>query len=169
MKSFAVTINRPILAMIDTYLTHLNNVSKQASCSRLHILRRMRAILKKEELIQMYFACIRSVIEYNSEVFIGLTENCKNQIEKINRRAYKIICGNTECHSCLFPPALRERLDRRAQKTIQKLMRQPTLVNLHLPPSKLPRSGHLRLSHMNTHRRKQSFKPLSTIRHNKNV
>lgn len=52
---------------------HVYNVCNQAG-SRLYVLRRMRTILKREELTLVYSFCIRSVFEYNSEVFIGLTE-----------------------------------------------------------------------------------------------
>ena len=142
---------------------HIHNICRQAS-SRLFVLRRMKLFLDKRELITLYYACIRSVLEYNSEVFIGLNEMNNSKLERVNRRAHRIVCGK-KCDCPHFPP-LKARREARANKTFKTLFNEHNLIK-HTLPIILPRSQHLQLPHMNTQRRALSFIPQTIVNYNK--
>ena len=56
-----------------------------------------RAGLSARELFIIYVSMIRSVLEYGVQVWhSGLTEGDSNKLESIQKRCFKIICGNLQ-------------------------------------------------------------------------
>ena len=74
----------------------------------LKILKRIPAI-SKDELLIVYKAMIRSILEYNSPLFVGATQNQAILLEKVQKRCHKII-GGSNCHSSCFVPLTERRL-----------------------------------------------------------
>jgi len=79
--------------------THINYVIRLAS-RRLYALYVLRNVLEKKHLIRVYEALVRSILEYCSPLFIGLNGKNSDLLEKVQRRAHKIIC-NSNCN-CNF-------------------------------------------------------------------
>jgi hypothetical protein len=134
---------------------HVHKTCKMAS-SRLRVLRILRNHLSTKELCMVYYACVRSVLEYSSEVFVGLNSKNCNRMERVNKRAHRIICGES-CKCALFPP-LSVRRETKAQKTFLSFEQSDHILH-YLFPDCLPRSGHLMLSFVNSSLRAASFVP----------
>ena len=68
-------------------------IIKKAS-KRLYFLSELkRARVAKQDLVLFYTSCIRSILTYASPVFFyALPEYLKNELERIQKRALRIIC-----------------------------------------------------------------------------
>ena len=73
---------------------HIHRTCKLAS-SRLRMIRILRNHLNSHELRMVYFACVRSLHEYSSEVFVGLNGKNSSRLERLNKRAHRLICGES--------------------------------------------------------------------------
>ena len=76
-----------------TWNEHINEIIKKAS-KRLYFLSQLkRARVAKQDLVLFYNSCIRSILTYASPVFFyALPEYLKNELERIQKRALRIIC-----------------------------------------------------------------------------
>lgn len=157
MKILGVTFNKAF-----KWDDHIHEICRKAS-SRLRIIRILRNFLTIQELSKVYNACVRSVLEYNCEVFVGLNGKNSKRLERINKRAHRIICGKS-CRCTLFPP-LNVRREAKAMKTFLSLKKEDHVIH-HLFPDILTRSRHLKLSFINTSLRAASFVPYCSRRFN---
>ena len=91
-KLLGVTISN-----ILTWNEHINEIIKKAS-KRLYSLSQLkRARVAKQDLVLFYTSCIRSIVTYASPVlFYALPEYLKNELERIQKRALRIICRNND-------------------------------------------------------------------------
>ena len=87
-KLLGVTISNNL-----TWNEHFNEIIKKAS-KRLYFLSQLkRARVAKQDLVLFYTSCIRSILTYASPVFFdALPEYLKNELERIQKRALRIIC-----------------------------------------------------------------------------
>ena len=87
-KLLGVTISNNL-----TWNEHINEIIKKAS-KRLYFLSQLkRARVAKQDLVLFYTSCIRSLLTYASPVFFyALPEYLKNELERIQKRALRIIC-----------------------------------------------------------------------------
>ena len=87
-KLLGVTISNNL-----TWNEHINEIIKKAS-KRLYFLSQLkRARVAKQDLVLFYTSCIRSILTYASPVFFyALPEYLKNELERIQKRALRIIC-----------------------------------------------------------------------------
>ena len=71
---------------------HINEIIKKAS-KRLYFLSQLtRARAAKQDLVLFYTSCIRSILTYAFPVFFyALLEYLKNELERIQKRALRII------------------------------------------------------------------------------
>jgi len=71
---------------------HVSNITAQAS-QRIYLLKQLkRAGIDRVSLIQFYYACIRSVLEYASQAFhASLRGYLSDQIKRIEKRALRIV------------------------------------------------------------------------------
>ena len=58
--------------------------------------------MSKNELWTVFTGLIRSVLEYAAPLFISLSKSLCKQIELIQNRAHKIICGAVENCGCVL-------------------------------------------------------------------
>lgn len=77
---------------------HMIAAGKSAAC-RLGFLRRCKKYLSKSNIILMYKAFIRPILEYNSHLWAGAPPSSRIIIDRIQRRALKIANSDEELDS----------------------------------------------------------------------
>jgi hypothetical protein len=131
---------------------HVRKTIKKA-CSRLYAVRLLKPCLSSSHLKQIYNATVRSILEYCAPLFLGISTSDSNQLERLQRRFHRMICGNTCSNNCL--PTLEKRRQRQAMNLLHKAMKNNHVLNKYLP--KLSRSGRFLLPVRHTTRRCRSF------------
>ena len=144
---------------------HVDKIVKKANQS-MYIIRRLKAILSKQQLAQIYNTVILGALEYNSPLLVGINNKNNEKLERIGRRCHRIICGS-DCDCDLFEN-LRERRIRQALKKFKK-MTNPDHILHHLLPRRLPRTNHFAIPFMTTQRRVNSFIPYCSILFNNSL
>lgn len=135
---------------------HIDRVIKKCA-SRFYLIRKLRPILSKKELISVYFATIQSVIDYASPAFAFLPQYLEYKLERITKRAHYMICGFSCSQSCLPNPKSRRLILAKKLFTAAENDREHILH--HIMPHRLPRSNHLFIEHSHTNRRIHEFIP----------
>jgi hypothetical protein len=140
---------------------HINQVCKAAS-QRVYLLKRLKntPLVTKKDLIQIYNACIVGVLDYNSPLYVALNHLNSYKLERIQKRCHKIICG-PDC-SCDNFASLTTKRTSRALKFFESLFNTSNVLH-DLAPTFLRHSGHVRLPHCKTERRKHSFIPYCSM------
>ena len=115
---------------------HIESIVTKAS-KRLHILRVLRqGGVETNDLITIYIALIRSLLEYCCVVWHhALPSYLSQELERIQKRAFKIIVPALSCSEALYFLNLRTLDERRSElcvKTLEKISRGGPLVK-HLP------------------------------------
>ena len=75
-----------------SFKPHFDAVIKKAS-QRLYFLRILKKDLSKSELWNVYYTLIRSLLEYAAPIFLSLPQHIVSSLDKLQRRAHRIICG----------------------------------------------------------------------------
>lgn len=136
--------------------SHTENICKDAS-RYIYILKELKRLgATKQELVKVFNATIRSKLEYNSPVFVGLSNKNSEMIEKIRKRCHRIIC-NFEC-TCDILPSLCSRRESLSLKTFKRML-CPSHLLFDLTPFFLPSMKRLSLPLTRTKRRSNSFIP----------
>lgn len=139
---------------------HFDSIVKCCS-RRLFALRILRPLLQKRDLIVVYQALIRSLMEYCAPLFVSLSSRNKNLLCKLQRRAHRIICDQ-KCQCELF-----EDLCTRRENAAIKFLKKIAACNEHplrfLCPSASARSGRLLQPPARTSRRLRSFFPATIL------
>ena len=87
-KLLGVTISNNL-----TWNEHINEIIKKTSKCLYFLSQLKRARVAKQDLVLFYTSCIRSILTYASPVFFyALPEYLKNELERIQKRALRIIC-----------------------------------------------------------------------------
>ena len=71
---------------------HIDRIVRSAS-RNLFVVRSVRGVLSSEALILVYNGLVRSIIEYCSPLFVGLSEENSAKLERIQVRFHRIMCG----------------------------------------------------------------------------
>jgi hypothetical protein len=148
-----------------TWTSHIDYIIKK--CSRLlFAFRIIRGALSSSNLNLLYCSLVRSIIEYCSPVYIGLSSSDARRLEYLQKRFHRLICSS-ECNdSCLS--TVTERRLILAMKFLDKVMKNNNHV-LHklLPPkSKFDR---FILPPRRTERRSKSFFLCACEKYNRSV
>ena len=133
---------------------HIDYILKKC-CQRMYILRRLRPIFTKDELLLVYFNLIRTLIEYACPVFVGLSSSDSLRLKRLQNRCLRI------CDIHVHAPDLADRRLSMALSTFLKLPAVDTLLKSLLPAS-LP-SGRLSVPFCRSSLRRSSFIPFMTI------
>lgn len=88
---------------------HVNEVTRKAA-SKLSVIRQLKPFLGESDLVIIFNSCIRSVLEYAAPLFVNLQIKQQDLIERIQQRAHKIICGDSDCDCANFIPLNYRRL-----------------------------------------------------------
>jgi len=134
---------------------HIDALTKVSS-RKLYAVRILRPYLSNDELKRVFFAVVRSVLEYCAPLLVGLSVNDAKKIERIQRRFHRILCGDECKDNCV--PLLANRRDNISLKFLNNIMNMNHILNQYLPP--MSQRGRFILPHRNTHRRSSSFFPL---------
>ena len=153
MKVLGLTYNAKC-----TWKSHIDIASRDAS-RRIYVLRQLKPYLTKPLLIQVYGALIRSSLEYCNAAFVGLSAGDAEQLEKVQRRCHRIICGS-HCQCTSFTP-LHERRTQHAMNIFRNISNPQHILHDLYPPI-LPHGKRLMLQHTKTNRRLSSFIPFCT-------
>ena len=74
---------------------HINDTIKKASKRFYFLIQLKRANVSLKDLVLFYITCIRSVLTYAVPVFFdGLPNYMKIELERVQKRAFSIICPN---------------------------------------------------------------------------
>lgn len=121
---------------------HVNDIVKRASM-RLHMLRILKGFkLPVRDLLTVYCTYVRPVVEYCAPVWhSGLTEAQKTQIERIQRRACRLMLGPHYCNyahalDSLKLPSLDSRREKLTLKLGRGLTRPQSPFSHWLPPTR---------------------------------
>ena len=89
-----------------TWATHVDYVLKKAN-RRLYALRQLkRCGVLPADIVKVYCSLVRSVVEYASVVFSNLPQYLVDALEKLQKRALKIIFPNYSYEAALDPAYL---------------------------------------------------------------
>ena len=157
---------------------HISEIVTKAS-KRLHILRVLkRSGVSPFHLLRVYFALIRSLLEYCCPVWhSSLTINLSDKIERVQKRTMRIIYPTLSYDAALDQAkcsTLRARRDGLCIKTFDKMRQPDSRLNHLIPPSRanehncnLRYGNRLTLFPCKTERFKKSFFPtMCTQSHN---
>ena len=137
---------------------HCDSIIKSAS-RRLYVLRVLRNVSTRQELITVYNAIVRSCLEYASPLFVSLDKENSKKLERIQKRFHRLLCGKDCREECLEP------LDARRFAAAMKFFKQtcdPSHILHHLCPEQ-SRSGRYVLKATATNRRLNSFYTFMTL------
>ena len=135
-----------------SWSSHVHNVIRTAS-RRFFILRVLRRSLSDTNLRLVYFALLRSVLEYCAPLFVSLASVDSNRIDRIQRRFHRLLCG--EGCNCLILPSLSDRRDVISFNFFRKLLKSNHVLHYLLPP--ISPTGRFILPLRRTVRRSKSF------------
>ena len=120
--------------------TNTEHIIKKGA-KRLYLLKILKGYNAPNEALKtFYVAVIRSVLEYGAQVWTGnLTKEQVKDIERIQKRALKIICPELDYHQALAELNLKSLADRRDNMCVQliKDMSNPEHRLHHLLPNKV--------------------------------
>jgi len=138
-----------------TFTTHFNQIIKRAS-QRLHILRVLKPMMGPKLLLSVYCALIRSLFEYASPIFLGISKSISSKLTSLQNRAHRIICGENCTKDCL--PDLGDRRLTLARKMFTSMQVSDNHPLRTLLPERNPnRNQTLTLPTINTNRRRNTF------------
>ena len=137
--------------------SHFDHVCSMVS-SRLYVLRVLRSLLTHDELIQVFNAIVRSIIDYASPVFLNPGKCLDLRISRLCKRAFHIIHGHDvkTCASCNMLN-VQERREMLAMRLFMKVKNDRNNVLHKLIPMTSDRSDRLILPHVRTTRRMNGF------------
>ena len=140
-----------------SWINHFDYVISKMS-SRLYVLRMLKPLLSHDELVNVYNAIIRSIVEYASSVFLSPGKCLDLRLLRFCKRAFYIIHGENVRHCDLCDiTAIVERRRINAMKLFKEIKSNPNHVLHHLLPLTSSRSNRLILPHAKTMREVNSF------------
>ena len=161
MKILGITINANL-----TWNDHIALVCKRA-CQRLHILRVLKPHVSRKELHEVYIALIRSLFDYCSPVFVNLPAKLSKQIQRVEKRAHRLMHGeDTVGCACAFDGFV-ERRKVLSLKLFTDILKDTQHLLHERLPQPLPHSVRLSNYSCRTNKRLNSFFPHTTLIFNK--
>ena len=159
MKILGVQLNNKL-----TWHDHVDEMCKKAS-KRLRILRVLKPFTAPEELHQVYVTSIRSVFDYACTLFVGLDTGLSQILQRIDKRAHRIMHDKDLLCTC-NNDSLRRRREVLSLKLFHEILGTENHILRDNLPSALPSTNRLRSFHCRTVKRQRSFFPKCTILYN---
>ena len=162
MKILGVTLNQNL-----SWNSHTKFITAEAN-RRFFILRRLKSQLNEEELHIVYYALIRSIVEYANPVFVGMHKCFEGVFQKLDNRAHRLIYGKhysdrVQKRKCNCPKRNNLLLRRQEQslKLFTTILQSPSRILHSRLPSKSTRTrtSRLILPYSRTALRRGSFVP----------
>ena len=147
--------------VIDDRLSWSSHVTKVMSkCSkRFYALKKVRPYLSPEDLHTVYETSIRSIIEYACPAFVGLSSSLEQLLQRIDRRAHRIIDSKGRSASNCFCVPLQTRRKQISVKLFSQCEKEEDHLLHHLIPERLPYTRSIRIPYSRTNLRRCSFLP----------
>ena len=159
LQSIPIVNELKILGVIfdsrDNWNAHVNNIVKSAS-RRLFLTRLLKPHVTEENLITIFNGLVRSITEYCSPLFIGLSKSNSHKLERVLYRFHRLLCGDSY-KSCAVHDFMS--LTERRKQAALKLFKQ-TLTTTHIMHALTPHispAGRVILPVSRTTRRSNSF------------
>ncbi|KAI8488338.1 hypothetical protein Bbelb_339340 [Branchiostoma belcheri] len=154
---------------------HVQSLVSRAS-SRLHYLRLLtRQGMSVVDLVQIYLSLIRSVLEYGHELLVGCSKEQSDSIERVQKRALRIISLGGR-RSVPNLPSLKERRDAAAVKLFKDMLKPEHPLHDLVPPQRCTATGRqlrnnqeFTLPKARTERLRGSFLHIAVKLYNKSV
>ena len=105
LTTYPVANELKVLGLVyESYLKWNQEISKRCkkASQRLFVLRQLKRLLHKSELVRTHNNFVLSLLEYCAPVFLGISSENSSRLEKIQRRAHNIVCG-LKCSCDQFP------------------------------------------------------------------
>lgn len=141
---------------------HFDSISRTFA-SRLYCLRVLKGVLDTNELFAVYCSLLRPLLEYCSPLFIGMNSSISKRLERLQKRAHRIICGS-RCGCSRFQ-SIQSRREIQAKALFDKSKNPDHPLNCLLP-SVSELSSRFILPLYKTLRRSSSFVPAMVLREN---
>jgi hypothetical protein len=93
LKILGVIFNQKL-----TWSDHITYICRKASC-RLYVLRILKSLFSHDQLVNVFYATIRSLLDYACPIFLNPGVAFDRKVKSICRRAFRIIHGR-ECTTC---------------------------------------------------------------------
>ena len=134
-----------------TWSSHFDNIIRNTS-RRFYALRVLKPTLTKLELRNVYYALIRSLLEYCTPLFLGASLYDVKRLNAVQRRFHRLMCGHECVENCL--PSLESR---RRDLALRFLKRITPYHVLYCELPRKSRTGRFILPPRRTERRCKSF------------
>ena len=162
LKVLGITLNDKL-----TWDDHVQESCKKA-CQRLHVLRKVKPYLDRNELHAVYCAIIRTLFDFCCPVYIHLAKTLCKRLQQFERRAHRLMYGSYENYQCTCD--MDGFVQRREEMGLRLFLR--ILQNKHhllhdRTPDILPHSKRYSNYTCRTEKRLKSFFPYVTMLHNK--
>jgi hypothetical protein len=156
MKILGVTLNNRL-----TWHDHVQEITKKAS-KRLYILRVLKPHVSAEELHQVYISVVRAIFDYACALFVGLEVGLSNKLQRIDKRAHRIISYEKRICEC-GDDSVRKRREALSKSLFGKIVSCKEHILRECLPRPLPHQNRLANFCCRTARRQRSFFPHSTL------
>ena len=135
--------------------------------ARLHLLRILRNVLSKHNLMIVYYAHFQSVLDYNFTLISSFNKKDIYRVNCLIKRAHRVICG-PECSSnCLKD--FETRCLKLKSNLFQKILNNENHVIFKLVPGQSAFSRRFILPHINSNKMLDSFIISNVINYNKQI
>lgn len=153
-----VTINDSL-----TWSDHVSNIIKKCN-RRFFILRKLKPYFNSDDLVKIYSAMIRSILEYASPCFVWLPKGLENRLRRIERRAFNIIDSTRQIRGRpIFAPELKARRETAAKKLFFKIANSKSHILHKYIPKRLKNTKQFNVKHTHTSKYQRSFFPYVTL------
>ena len=159
----ATTDKATILGVtINNKLNWTDHISKSLlKCNqRFYILRKLRNYVDPDELKLIYGALIRSLVEYASPCFVGLPNNLEKKLEKIERRAHKIINVDRNTDVSF---EVKQRREAASKKLFLTIAKSESHILYKYIPIRLQHSQQFNIKYTRTTKYQRSFFPCTAL------
>ena len=116
-----------------TWKNHIDSITTTAD-KKLNLLTHLKYTLDRQTLLIMYKSFIRPSLEYGNIIWCNITETECDSLDKVQRRAARIITGGTISTSvrCLYQELSLETLQSRRDRQILLMFHK--IINNNVPP-----------------------------------
>ncbi|MEL7307842.1 MAG: reverse transcriptase family protein, partial [Pseudomonadota bacterium] len=160
-SSSVITVLGVIINEKFTWNDHIKKIVKKCN-QRFFILRKLKQFVDPEELRNIYTALIRSLLEYASPSFVCLPKGLERQLQKIERRAFKLIYSDSPKQND-FSSELKTRREAASKKLFLKIAKDKRHILHDEIPKRLRFSGHFNIKQTRTKKYQQSFFPYVSL------
>ena len=157
-KILGVTINNKL-----SWNDHIKDVVSKCN-RRLYIIRKAKRYTRKQDLLTLYYAVIRSVMEYACPAFVSLPKALDAKLNRIQRRILKLICdGDISFSQSVKVCSVKERREILSKKLFQKVLANDSHLLSKRLPKRLQNTKHFDVRLCNTTKLEHSFFPFVSI------